>query len=1181
MKKTDRGALAVAVLLANGLVCLAQPSFFNWENPHVHPLELTPDGTRLLAVNTPDGRLEIFEIGSGMPVAVRSIPVGIDPVSVRARTDQEAWVVNLISDSVSIVDLNSGSVRATLRTGDEPCDVVFAGTPTRAYVSCSQENTVMVFDPNDPAATPISLAIAGEEPRALAVKGDGSEVYVAIFESGNQTTILGGGRVSDLQFPPNVVNHILSPYFDPGQPRVLGINPPNPPPNLGTQFYPPIQTGLPTPPRVGMIVRKNGAGQWYDDNNHEWTHLVSGADANRSGRPVGWDLVDHDLAVIDTATLKIRYASGLMNLCMALAVNPAHGGVAVLGTDAINEVRFEPVLRGRFLRVNLGMVDPAGPSAQAISDLNPHLTYTSAIPFVPLPQAERNRSVGDPRGVVWNSSGTVGYVSGMGSNNVVLVDSLGSRMPQFDPIVVGEGPTGMALDESHFRLYVLNKFESSISVVDTLKRAELTRIPLFDPSPPAIKIGRKHLYDTHRTSGLGHLSCASCHVDSRWDRLAWDLGDPSGSMRTFNQICSAGLCEDWHPMKGPMATQTLQDIIGKEPHHWRADRNGLEEFADAFEFLLGDDEPLPPAEMQEFEDFLATIHFPPNPHRNFDNSLPVNLPLPGQFAVGRFGPAGTPLSNGDAVRGLLRFRTGGLDGSECVTCHSLPTGLGPDGYFIGNVFQPVAPGPEGERHHASVAIDGSTNTTIKIPQLRNMFEKTGFDMTQTLNLSGFGFLHDGSVDSLARFISPFGVTSDQDVADLVAFMMAFSGSDLPQGSPNTPLEPPGGTSLDTHSAVGRQTTLASEAAADPGQLALISNMLALADTGRVGVVVKGLQDTIFRGYRYDGAGVFQSDRAGRTISAATLQSSAATGSELTYTVVPKGTATRIGIDRDEDGYLDRDEIDACSDPADSASVPPQCSTTPGACCDLGGVVGCIDGVPQGTCEETGGSFQGPGSTCFELCDGEDNDCDGDVDEGFDLGSACAVGLGECHRNGFLVCSPDGSSAQCDVAPGAPSTELCDALDNNCNGSTDEPFTNLGTGCSVGIGACAATGTWVCSANGLATQCDATPGTPSTEACADGLDNDCDGLTDAADTDCGGCGACRLHGDVAPIGPPTGDCQVELADVLCILDGYTNEDSCSTGDIEPCGGNGLIELGDLLSVLDAYSNLFDCPHPCPP
>lgn len=914
------------------LVCLGGPvvhgqSFVNWENPHVHPLHKTPDNSKLLAVNTPDNRLEVFDISSSSAVHAGAIPVGLDPVSVRARTDTEVWVVNHISDSVSIVDLNAMNVIATIRTDDEPADVVFAGSPQRAFVSCSQTNTVLVFDPTNLSVPPVKISIQGEEPRAMAVNVAGTEVYVAIFESGNRSTILGGGSTMGGGFPPNVVSNPAGPYG--GQ---------NPPPNDGASFSPPLgdfdgngTAGTPPPPPVGLIVKKNAAGEWMDDNNGNWTDFVSGAQAMSSGRLTNWDLVDHDVAIIDAATLSVTYATGLMNIDMAIAVNPGNGQVTVVGTDATNEIRFEPVIAGRFLRVNVARVDPVGPTTLDVRDMNSHLVYTDEIPFVPIPQNERDKSIGDPRGIVWNSAGNRGYVTGMGSNNVIVIDENGDRVAVGQTMEVGEGPTGIVLDETRSRLYVLNKFEASISIIDTVSESELfPRASFYDPSPQAIKIGRKHLYDTHRNSGLGQLACASCHIDSRMDRLAWDLGDPTGTMKSFNQNCPDGGCQDWHPMKGPMTTQTLQDIIGKEPHHWRGDRDGLEEFAAAFQGLQGDDGPLPAGDMQEFEDFLATIHFPPNPFRNFDNSLPTNLPLDGHFSDGRFAgggglSAGDPLPNGDAVNGLLAYRTRGLDGVQCVTCHTLPTGLGANGTFVGfpPTFQEIPPGPNGELHHALVSLDGSTNISMKIPHLRNQYEKVGFETTQLSNTAGFGFLHDGSVDSIARFVSEpvFNVANDQEVADLVAFMLAFSGSDLPTGSPANPFEPPGPTGRDTHTAVGWQTTLIDANTPEPGQLALITNMIALADTDAAGLIVKGIQGGLQRGYTYIGGNQFQADRPGEIVSAAVLQTAAAPGSELTYTMVPKGAEFRTGIDRDEDGFFDRDELDSCSNPANALSVP--------------------------------------------------------------------------------------------------------------------------------------------------------------------------------------------------------------------------------------------------------------------
>ncbi len=888
----------------------AQESFINFETPHVHPLELAP-GDVLLAVNTPDGVLETFDVSSGTAISTGAIPVGIDPVSVRARNANEAWVVNHVSDSISIVDLSAGSVVATIQTEDEPADVIFAGAPQRAYVSCSQANLIMVFDPGSLGSPLNVISINGEDPRALAVSADGSKVYVGIFESGNASTILGGGGdfSGTLAYPPNVVTDSAGPYS--------GLNPP---PNSGSSFSPALNGANPVAPEVGLIVKKDPAGDWMDDNGGNWSQLVSGAQAGASGRLPGWDLPDRDLAIIDTATLGVTYATGLMNIVMAIDVNPATGDVSAVGTDGINQVRFEPNLKGVFGRVHLGIASDTG-SSLAVLDMNDHLDYSTPS----APQAERNKAIGDPRGIRWNSLGNRAYVSGMGSNNVITINGSGVRETSGATIEVGEGPTGLALDESMNRLYVLNKFASSISVISTTSDSEIDRVEFHDASPQAIKIGRKHLYSTHDNSGLGQVACATCHVDSRMDRLGWDLGDPSGLMEAFEGNCTDNGCQDWHPMKGPMLTQTLQDIIGKEPHHWRGDQTGIEAFSPAFVGLQADDAEPDSVDMQEFEDFLATIHFPPNPFRNHDNSLPSALNLEGHFTTGRFSPPGQPLGVGDANRGLQLYTPPEtLDGPlACVTCHTLPTGLGPNYKLNGLTYSEIPPGPDGELHHSMVSLDGSTQRTIKVPQMRNLYERTGFNATQLSNNAGFGMLHDGSVDSIERFVSEpaFSVASDQDVADLVAFMLSFSGSDLPQGSASNFLFPPGTASLDAHAAVGAQFTFSNGANLSAEEAQYLGDALAMADSSAVALVVKGLQGGLARGHVYVGSGTFQSDRATESTDTMTLLGGSGPGSELTMTIVVVGTEFRLGIDRDEDGFFDRDELDAGSDPADPLSTP--------------------------------------------------------------------------------------------------------------------------------------------------------------------------------------------------------------------------------------------------------------------
>jgi len=162
------------------------------------------------------------------------------------------------------------------------------------------------------------------------------------------------------------------------------------------------------------------------------------------------------------------------------------------------------------------------------------------------------------------------------------------------------------------------------------------------------------------------------------------------------------------------------------------------------------------------------------------------------------------------------------------------------------------------------------------------------------------------------------------------------------------------------------------------------------------------------------------------------------------------------------------------------------------------------------------------NTCDNLgynCGIWDNGCQGSID----CGQTCPTGE-YCNAG---TCEPE---AQC-----TPSTEICDGTDNDCDSSIDEDFTNLGTSCSVGTGACQSTGSYVCTVDGSGTECNAVAGSPSTEIC-DGLDNDCDGSTDEE----GICGEETYCGD-GEIQTPNDNGQNEQCD-----DGNTaNGDGCSS------------------------------------
>ena len=173
----------------------APASFKNFEAPQIHPLALTPDGSRLLAVNTPNATLSVFQLVSGSPVLTAEIPVGLEPVSVAARNNREAWVVNWMSDSVSIVDLSTGNVVRTIDVGDEPTDVIFTGADnSKAFVCVSgggrmtsgfsqvegASGAIKVFDANNPLGFPAIIENFGKQPRALARNSAGSQVFVSV-----------------------------------------------------------------------------------------------------------------------------------------------------------------------------------------------------------------------------------------------------------------------------------------------------------------------------------------------------------------------------------------------------------------------------------------------------------------------------------------------------------------------------------------------------------------------------------------------------------------------------------------------------------------------------------------------------------------------------------------------------------------------------------------------------------------------------------------------------------------------------------------------------------------------------------------------------------------------------------------------------------------------------------------
>jgi len=209
--------------------------------------------------------------------------------------------------------------------------------------------------------------------------------------------------------------------------------------------------------------------------------------------------------------------------------------------------------------------------------------------------------------------------------------------------------------------------------------------------------------------------------------------------------------------------------------------------------------------------------------------------------------------------------------------------------------------------------------------------------------------------------------------------------------------------------------------------------------------------------------------------------------------VPTGDEICDDIDNDCDGEVDED-----------FELGGECSEGLGVC-ETPGVIVCNQAGDGTECNAMPSLIE----PSAELCDGLDNDCDGETDEDFPtLDDVCSVGVGECEAEGVTVCTGDFTGTQCNAEPGVAVDELCDGADNDCDGETDEDFTDLEDVCFAGTGVCEETGAYVCTQDGLGTECDAVASEPPVESeagfCSDGNDNDCDGDTDENDFDCQDC-----------------------------------------------------------------------------
>lgn len=668
-------------------------AFVNFESSFTNPVRLSGDGTRLYAVNNPNATLSIFNVQANpaLPSLIAEIPVGIEPVSVNENplnTDQ-VWVVNQESDSVSVVSRSKGIVEATLTAKDEPADVVFAGQ--YAFISAARTNQVYVYNATTLAAVTV-IPVFGGAPRAMAVSPDGTKVYVAMALSGNQTTVI--------------------PFTD---------APPPPPPT---------NPALPPAPQQDIIVQYN---------NPAWTSYIT------------YTMPDNDVAMISATNpaAPVTYLNTVGTVNHGIAVQPVTGNVFVTNMQAQNLVRFQDALCGLFVQNRLSKITPNGTVTAYVLDPKPASGNYCAVdpPSLALALAEPTAVVFDGTGQnMWIAAFGTDRVAKVGVNGVVSVriDTNPNETGSTVNAAAKKGPRGLAINNSTRMLYILNRLTNDLTVVSTSSNQVVApSIPTgtHDPTPAAVKQGRGFLYDA-KLSGVGIVSCASCHIDGEADHLAWDLGNPAGTMTTVN--IQGGTTAQEHPMKGPMVTQVLRGLLNAQPYHWRGDKPQFSDFNEAFQQLMGGNQ-LTTAQMTDYTNFVNTIVYMPNPYQNLDRSYPTSLTGAGFSAPG------------NAVSGQQKFFTEQVaQGATCNTCHTASNGLGTN---------------------LQIQIPAGEPQPIKVPHMRIAYQKQLMNKSGP-SVDGFGVTTEGDHANLIEFFNirqsfPLLQGKTQDILDLAAFNLAF------------------------------------------------------------------------------------------------------------------------------------------------------------------------------------------------------------------------------------------------------------------------------------------------------------------------------------------------------------------------------------------------------------------------
>jgi YVTN family beta-propeller protein len=691
--------------------------FQTFTSPQASPVVLSPDGAFVYVANTTSNTVDVISTSTNTKTA--AIGVGVEPVGLAVRPDGlEVWVSNHVSDSVSVIDTDPGSAsyRQVVETVqsldangvtkfDEPVGVAFREDGARAYVALSSSNQVAVVDAGTYQVTGF-LNVRAQEPRALAVRG--GLLYVAAFETGNQTEISACGNVNGNNIP----GHQCS---------------------LGLADLASFVTDPNLPGRTKNIV----------------VDATSGA-----------TVPDRDLFVFDTATnAEVAAVTGVGTLLYGVAVNSA-GRAFVSVTDARNQVNGNEgenlidLDNRMFLNQISGVTcTTGGCGAVTRFDLEP------LPPSNPAPGSE----LATPYGIAVSADDSTLVVSAAGTSRLFTANAVTGAVR--DVLDVGSIPKGVALRSAAGTgapqtAYVLNTLGNTVSVVNVTNPDAITLTKTInvgnDPTPAAVRLGRIAFANAFASSS-GTFSCESCHPDSNVDQLLWRIGgacffsDESGTCtgddepRTTMPVRGLKHTIPLHwdgtlgdPFGGPNGA--ISNAGSEPPSCTLGDADGDHDcFVDLVLGSLsgvmcdqagscppGGNE-LSAQEIDDMASFLAAVSYPPARSRRIDDTLSkLTDPTPVQMGA-------ITVSAHEGFKDFFMNQQGGSPGNPdtCADsnagCHELPLGVSTNSETLAGFDAPTMRGMTDRFLQFSLGVTNPVellaiaNTGIDLRPLINFF----------------------------------------------------------------------------------------------------------------------------------------------------------------------------------------------------------------------------------------------------------------------------------------------------------------------------------------------------------------------------------------------------------------------------------------------------------------------------